>query len=181
MTTLISKITSPFCHEWKRIKVSSRNLIGRASISIIIIFSLRIRSHWRRWRKSLRSEATYDRLPPCNTTDTNVHLIQLCRECIKASIHTLKLHHDVSKGHIIRRRGRSKCGWSRSRWRRTGGKSCWPRLPQPNCTSLRLTIATAMAYMKVKWSDTRKGTEERRMILVITEGKMSLSRDAKSL
>ena len=37
MTTLISKTTSPFCHEWQRKKVSSRHLIGRASISISII------------------------------------------------------------------------------------------------------------------------------------------------
>ena len=38
MTTLISKTTSPFCHEWQRLRVSSRHLIctGWASISIIL-------------------------------------------------------------------------------------------------------------------------------------------------
>ena len=39
MTTLISKTTSHFCHEWQRVRVSSRHLVstGRASISILII------------------------------------------------------------------------------------------------------------------------------------------------
>ena len=101
MTTLISKTTSPFCHEWQRVRVSSRHLIGRASISIsiivitiIIILILRIRSHGRRWlRSSLKSKTTHGCLLLCNT---NVHLIQLHRECIWASIHALQLRHDVS-------------------------------------------------------------------------------------
>ena len=42
-------------------------------------------------------------------------------------------------------------------------------------TSLRLTIAKAMAHMTWKWSETGKGTEKWHKILVITEGKMSLS------
>ena len=101
MTTFISKTTSPFCHEWQRVRVSNRHLIGRASISIsiirsiivitiIIILILRSRSHGRRWwRSSLKSKPTYGRLSSCNTTDTNVHLIQLRKECIEASIHAL--------------------------------------------------------------------------------------------
>ena len=31
---------SPVCHEWQRVRVSDRHLIGRASISIIIIWSI---------------------------------------------------------------------------------------------------------------------------------------------
>ena len=49
-----------------------------------------------------------------------------------------------------------------------------------NYTSLRFTIVTSMAHMKVKWSDKGKGTEKWRKILVIVEGKMNLSRDAES-
>ena len=37
-----------------------------------------------------------------------------------------------------------------------------------------------MAHMKVKGSDAGEGTEKWRKILVIVEGKMSLSRDAES-
>ena len=100
MTTLISKTTPPFCHEWQRVRVSSRHLIGIASISIIIIRSiivitiiaiLRIRSHGRRWwRGSLSSKSAHGRLPSSYATNTNIHLIQLCGECIEASIHALK-------------------------------------------------------------------------------------------
>ena len=32
-----TKTTPPFCHKWQRVRVSSRHLIGRASISISII------------------------------------------------------------------------------------------------------------------------------------------------
>ena len=49
-----------------------------------------------------------------------------------------------------------------------------------NCTSLRFMVAASMAHMKVKWSDKGKGTEKWRKILVIAEGKMSLSQDAES-
>ena len=38
-----------------------------------------------------------------------------------------------------------------------------------------------MAHIKEKGSDARKGTEKWRKILMIAEGKMSLSRDAESL
>ena len=38
-----------------------------------------------------------------------------------------------------------------------------------------------MAHMIVKWSEEGKGTEKWRKILMIAEGKMSLSRDAESL
>ena len=49
-----------------------------------------------------------------------------------------------------------------------------------NSASLRFTIVVSMAHMKVKWSDKGKGTKKWRKILVIVEGKMSLSRDAES-
>ena len=86
-------------------RVLNRHLIGGSSISIIIrsiiiitiILSIRIRNHWMRWwRSRLKCKIAYSRLPSCNTTDTNVHLIQLRRECIQASIHALQLRHNVS-------------------------------------------------------------------------------------
>ena len=49
-----------------------------------------------------------------------------------------------------------------------------------NCASLHFTVAVSMAHMTVKWSDKGKGTEKWCKILVIAEGKMSLSRDAES-
>ena len=50
-----------------------------------------------------------------------------------------------------------------------------------NYASLRLMVVTYMAHMKVKWSNARNETEKWCKILVIAEGKMSLSRDTKSL
>ena len=49
-----------------------------------------------------------------------------------------------------------------------------------NCASLCLTIAASMAHMTWKGSDMGKRTEKWRNILMITEGKMSLSQDAES-
>ena len=46
---------------------------------------------------------------------------------------------------------------------------------------LHLTVAASMAHRTWKWSKTGKGTEKWRKILVIAEGKMSLSRAAVSL
>ena len=58
-------------------------------------------------------------------------------------------------------------------------------LPNPttlieNCALLYFTVAASMAHMKVKWLDKGKGTEKWCKILVIAEGKMSLSRDTES-
>ena len=83
---------------------------------IIIILILSLKSLWSRWRRSFKNEATYDCLPSCNTADMDVHLIQLSRECIKASIHALKLRHDVLESHFAQRKGGSGCEWSRSGW-----------------------------------------------------------------
>ena len=49
-----------------------------------------------------------------------------------------------------------------------------------NCASLHFTVVTSMAHMKVKWSDKGKGIEKLRKILMIAEGKISLSWDAES-
>ena len=49
-----------------------------------------------------------------------------------------------------------------------------------NCASLHFTVVASMAHMKVKWSDKGKGTEKWRKILMIAEGKMSLSQDVES-
>ena len=129
MTTLISKTTPIFCHKWQRVRVSSRHLIGRASISIIIIRSiivitissiliLRIKSHGRRWwRSSLRSKLP---MVACRLvmrltwTFTWYNFVE--------SVHALKLRHDVSQRHITRRRRGSGCGSSRMRGSRMGGR-----------------------------------------------------------
>ena len=50
-----------------------------------------------------------------------------------------------------------------------------------NCASLRLTVVLSMAHTKVKWSDAGKRIEKWRKILVIAQGKMSLSQDIESL
>ena len=50
-----------------------------------------------------------------------------------------------------------------------------------NCALLCLIVVASMAHMKVKWSDAGKGTKKWHIILMIAVGKMSLSRDAKSL
>ena len=100
---------SPFLSRVTKGRVSSRHLIGRASISIIIwsiivitiiiiiILAIRIKNYWMRWwRSRLRSKTTHSCLPSCNMTDMNVHLIQLRRESVQVSIHALQLRHDVS-------------------------------------------------------------------------------------
>ena len=61
----------------------------------------------------------------CNTTDTGVHLTQLITECVKVSIHALKLCHDHLKSHTTHRRRRSKYGWS-GRCRRRDRLGPWP-------------------------------------------------------
>ena len=64
-----------------------------------------------------------------------------------------------------------------AKWEEGAAKSdCLNR----NYASLHFTVVTSMAHMKVKWSDKGKGTEKWRKILMIAEGKMSLSRDAES-
>ena len=58
-----------------------------------------------------------------------------------------------------------------------GVESCCRDL---NCASLRFTVVASMAHMKIKGSDAGEGTEKWRKILMIAEGKMSLSWDAES-
>ena len=87
----------------------------RTSILILIISTiisiLIIKSLWR-WRRR-SNKATMASLSSCNTTDTTIHLIQLSSECIKVSIHALKLHHDCLESHnTSRRRRRSGGGWN---------------------------------------------------------------------
>ena len=49
------------------------------------------------------------------------------------------------------------------------------------CALLHLTVAASIAHITWKWSKTGKGTEKWCRILVIAEGKMSLSQVAVSL
>ena len=50
-----------------------------------------------------------------------------------------------------------------------------------SCASLHLMVVASMAHITWKWSKMGKGTEKWRKILVIAEGKMSLSRVVVSL
>ena len=52
---------------------------------------------------------------------------------------------------------------------------------EQNCASLRFMVAASIAPIIGKWSDMGKETEKWRKILMIAEGKMSLSRVTKSL
>jgi len=61
-----------------------------------------------------------------------------------------------------------------------GGATDPDRLER-NCTSLHLTVAASMAYITWKWSETGKGVEKWRKILVIAERKISLSWVTESL
>ena len=61
-----------------------------------------------------------------------------------------------------------------------GGAAVLNRLDQ-NCASLRLIVAASIAHITLKWSDMGKGTEKWCKILLIAQGKMSLSQVAESL
>ena len=130
MTTFISKTTSPFCHKWQRVRVSFKHLVsvGKASISILIIIvivvGVIIVLGCLGRRRGRLHKATKVSLPFSNTANMGVHLIHLSSECIKASIHALKLRHDRIKSHTSRRRRGSRGGWS---WK--SGRSCWPGPP----------------------------------------------------
>ena len=61
--------------------------------------------------------------------------------------------------------------------REGGVESCCRNL---NCASLCFTVVASMAHMKVKGSDMGEGTKKWHKILMIVEGKMSLSQDTES-
>ena len=153
MTTLIPKTTPHFCHKWQRACNSSCHLVvtRRASILILIliIIVLILRCLWRRRRRL--HEATKASLLSHNTTDIGVHLIQLITECVKVSIHALKLYHDRLKGHTTRRRRRKGCGWSRRCRRSHRLGLCFGQ----SWASLCRTITTSMAHMTEKCVDSR--------------------------
>ena len=56
-----------------------------------------------------------------------------------------------------------------------------PDLLECSYASLHLMVAASIAHITWKWSEMRKGTEKWRKILVIAEGKMSLSWVVESL
>ena len=116
----------------KSLRSSQLIITGRASILIsnsinittkVTTIVLVLRCLGRRRRRLY--EATKASLSSSNMTDMGVHLIQLSSECIKASIHALKLRHDRIKSHTSRRRRGSKDGQS---WR--SGRSCRPGPPR---------------------------------------------------
>ena len=178
MITLISKTTLPFCHEWQRVRVSSRHLIGRASISIIIIrniivitiiiiFILRIRSQGRRWwrvasganspmvayRLAMRPTRTFTWYNSVESVSRQVSMPWSC---------TMMSPKDMS---LIEEEG-ANVGWAKRdgvRWE--GGVESY--CCDLNCTSLRFTVAASMAHMKVKGLDAGERMEKWRKILVI--------------
>ena len=81
---------------------------------------------------------------------------------------------------LIEEEGADVDGTDRDRVEREGGVAD-PDCLDLNCASLCLMVAASMAQIWVKWLNTGKGIEKWRKILVIVEGKMSLSRDVVSL
>ena len=122
-----SPILPLFCHEWQRVRVSSKRLIiaGWASIAFILISRSSHQHHshlqgpqeWKAWY----NHPSQPGIEQCSQhrCSPNTHLTQLITENVKASIHALKLHHDVLKCHPAHRKWGSGCGWS---WR--SGNSC---------------------------------------------------------
>ena len=133
MTTLILKTTPPFCHKWQRASNSSNHLVvtGRAiNLILIIIIVVQVtiivrvlKCLWK--RKGRHHEATKASLLLGWTIDTGVHLTQLITECVKASIHALKLRHNRLEIHTTRWWRRSGCRRSRRSWR-SCRLSPWP-------------------------------------------------------
>ena len=64
--------------------------------------------------------------------------------------------------------------------KREGGDTD-PNCLDLNCAFLRLMVAASMAHIKEKGLNVGKRTEKWRKILMIAEGKISLSRDVESL
>ena len=109
-------------------------------------------------------------------TNTGVHLTQLITESVEASIHMLKLCHDVLESHTAhRRRGADVDGVEG-----VGGAADPDHLDR-NCASLHLMVVVSIAPITEKWLDKGKGTKKWCKILVIAEGKMSLSWVTESL
>ena len=75
--------------------------------NIIIISITFIRKGHRSGRHGI---TTHLNLASSNAANTGVHLTQLITESVEASIHALKLRHDVLECHSTRRRGRRGCG-----------------------------------------------------------------------
>ena len=184
MTTLITKTTSPFCHEWQRVRVSSRHLVivGWACIAIILIIkgsSIIIISITliRKGHKSGRHGiTTHLNLTSSNAAYMGVHLTQLITESVEASIHVLKLHHDVLECHSTHRRGGNGCGWS---WK--SGRSYRTGPPR---SKLHLVLFNGSVVNGTHNGEVvEKGKRNRKWhkIHVIAEGKMSLSQVVISL
>ena len=167
MTTLISKTTSHFCHEWQKARVLSRHLVSieRASISIliiIIILGCPVVLRCLKMRRKRLHKATKASLPSSNMADMGVQLIQLNNKCIKASNQVLKLRHDCIKSHTSHKRRGSEGGWS---WR-MGGAVVLDHL-QCSYASLCLTVVVFMSHITWKLSKIAKRIEKWRKILMI--------------
>ena len=162
------KTTPPFCHEWQRVSISSRHLISTGRASIVILINIR------------------------STTITIIDLMTTC--CLAIRLKRVFTWHNSSLRVSRRASMRTSCAMMSSRVTllikekevdvdgaiEVGGIAILDHLER-SYTSLRLMVAASMAHMTWKWLETRKVTEKWRRILVIAEGKMSLSRVTVSL
>ena len=157
MTTLISKLLPPFCHEWQRVRVSSRHLVNtrRASISILIIIIVLECLGWLGRRRGRLYKATKASLPSSNTIYMGVHLIQFSKECIKKSIHVLKLCHDRIKSNTSRKSRGSEGGWS---W--SSGRSYWSGSPRMKLCLALFNSSGVNGTHNMKEVGNRKGNRE---------------------
>ena len=119
-----------------------RHLIITRKASILIITIITIltilicQSLWRRRGRS--GETTKASLSSYYTTDTGVHLTQLIRESVKASIHALKLRYDSLESHITSQ-GRRIGGGRNNRSCRIGSLYKWPLRSKLGLTSSNKT------------------------------------------
>ena len=103
-------------------------------------------------KKRRSNETTHDSLSSCNTTNTGVHLTQLITKSVKASIHVLKLHHD----RIEVTSSAKEEGANVDRAKEAGGVAVsFCGCVGQSWASLCLKVATFMAHMTKKWSDSR--------------------------
>ena len=95
-----------------------------------------------------------------------VHLIHLSNECIKASIHVLKLCLIASRVTLPVEEERAEADGAEG----VGGVADLDHLER-SCALLRLMVAASMAHITWKWSEIGKGTEKWHKIYVMLKGK----------
>ena len=187
MTTLISKTTLHFCHEWQRVRVSSRHFSStrRASISIHIIIIVVVvisileclvildasgggegdSTKPLRW-------ACHLAMRPTRVFTWYISIVSVSRQA------SMRWSYATITSRVIPLA--EEKGTEVDRAEGVEGAADPDHLER-SYASLCLMVTASMAHITWKWSDTGKGTEKWCRILVIAEGKMSLSQVAVSL